>query len=405
MRTGLNDTFHLTYCTNIHPAADWHESLCNLKQYVPALKRSLAPDKPFGLGLRISGLESKQLLEGNNLQELATFLHSNDLYVFTINGFPYGPFHKQPVKEKVHAPDWLDDERVSYTQRLATILAALLPAGTEGSISTSPLSYKRWVHLDDETVWQQFTSNMLRVVQTLIQLYEQQGKLIHLDIEPEPDGVLENSEEVVAFFRNWLLTQGVRILTDELNVSADKAREYILRHVRVCFDTCHVALVYEEPKEVLARYKEESIRVGKVQVSSALKLFLPPNMAIRNTFRQDLQAFTESTYLHQVIQRNRDGSLCHFPDLPDALNNIHDPNAAEWRIHFHVPIFMEEYGAFCSTQDTILKTVECLYNTQDCQHFEVETYTWDVLPQGLRGNLLESINRELEWVVNVFDNA
>jgi hypothetical protein len=403
MQIDAEGFFHLTYCTNIHPSNGWPQAWRNLRHYGPALKARFSPDQPFGIGMRISGLESTQLLESDNLQQLRYFLDTNGLYVFTLNGFPYGPFHNQPVKENVHAPDWLHEERVQYTQRLITILAALLPDGVEGSISTSPLSYKRWVNPRDDNVWDQFTHNVIRVVEFMVRVYEGHGKLIHLDIEPEPDGVLENSREMAAFFRDWLLVRGAQALAQSLNISVPEAEKHICRHLRVCFDTCHVAVAYEEPIEVLDRFRAVGLQVGKVQVSSALKVLLPPDRAERELLGNELRPFAESTYLHQVVQRNSDGTLCQYPDLSDALHHFRDLQAAEWRIHFHVPIFVEHYGTFSSTQDGILKTFDTLHKEKYCQHLEIETYTWDVLPAGLKKDLLESISREFEWVLNVFD--
>ena len=137
--------FHLTYCTNIHPSNGWDDVLANLRRHALPLTARLAPDAPFGIGLRLSGVESRELLAGDRLAQFRAFLDEQGLYVFTLNGFPYGPFHNQPVKENVHAPDWRDDERIDYTLRLIEILAALLPRGMEGGISTSPLSYKTWL--------------------------------------------------------------------------------------------------------------------------------------------------------------------------------------------------------------------------------------------------------------------
>ncbi len=162
MRSGFDDFFHLTYCTNIHPGNGWSEVYANLQRYTLALKARLAPARDFGIGLRLSGKESSELLRGAALQEFRAFLQEQGLYVFTLNGFPYGPFHEQPVKAQVHAPDWLDEERVSYTVRLVEILAYLLPDDLEGSISTSPLSYKAWVDQEDGATWAHFTRNIVR---------------------------------------------------------------------------------------------------------------------------------------------------------------------------------------------------------------------------------------------------
>jgi hypothetical protein len=388
----------LTYCTNIHPSNGWARVLENLDRYAPALRLSLAPEAPFGLGLRLSGLESAELLAADRLARFREWLAARGLYVFTLNGFPHGPFHNQPVKAQVHAPDWRDPERAAYSIRLTTILAALLPVGGEGSISTSPLSYKAWVNQADEAAWSQITEHVVLVAAAMARVREQQGKLICLAIEPEPDGLLENSHELLAFYEQHLLTYGARSLAAELGVGLEQARELLLEHVRVCFDTCHVAVAYERPATVLARFGAAGIKVGKVQVSSALCLDLDL-YEHRASLAQALAPLAESTYLHQVVQRNRDGSITQYPDLPEALLRLDDKRAAEWRIHFHVPIFLERYGLFTSTQSEILETFALLRERPFTQHLEIETYTWAVLPPALKLDLRESLEREYRWAL------
>lgn len=394
---------HLTYCTNIHPAHGWDAVFDTLKHYGPALKRRLAPDAPFGIGLRISGDESATLLEGDNLAQFRAFLDENGLYVFTINGFPQGTFHDATVKADVHTPDWRTDDRVDYTLRLIEILAALLPDfEREGSISTSPLSYAAWIDRDDDETWKHLTRNVLQTVQAMIKVREEQNIYIHLDFEPEPDGLLQDSVELTNYFNDWLLTYGAQQLAADLGISEDAARVHLLDHVQVCFDTCHVAVMYEEPAEVLARYTESGIKVGKVQISAALQVPLPDAAEERQALGSVLGQFAESTYLHQVIQRNMDGNLQQYPDLPDALPHITDATAQEWRIHFHVPIFINDYASFQSTQANILQTFELLKAQPFSRHIEVETYTWGVLPDDMKIDLLSSIEREIKWVTDVF---
>lgn len=389
---------HLTYCTNIHPSHGWGNVFANLKQYAPALKQRLAPEQRFGIGLRLSGTEAQQLLEGDHLAELKDYLQDQGLYVFTINGFPQGDFHNTRVKDNVHAPDWRSDERVEYTLRLIDILAQILPEDlSEGSISTSPLSYKPWVDKNDSVLWQELTRQLLRTVEAMVKTRQTTGKHIHLDLEPEPDGLIENSVELVAYFNDYLLTYGADQLAATLGITPDAAREHLLNHVQVCFDTCHVAVAYEDPAEVLKRYAELGIQVGKVQISSALRAPLPETE--REETRDAFEKFAESTYLHQVLQRNADGSITQYPDLPEALPTINNPNAKEWRVHFHVPIFLEEYGTFYATQAEITQTLELLKANPFTRHLEIETYTWDVLPHDLKTTLGDSIAREFEWVL------
>ena len=402
MYIGADDSFQLTYCTNIHPANGWRAVMASLAHYAPALKARFAAEQPFGIGLRLSGQESAELLRGDLLDEFQAFLEQHGLYVFTLNGFPHGPFHRQTVKDAVHAPDWRDEERVQYTLRLITILARLLPERAEGGISTSPLSYKPWVGAGDSTTWQHLTRQIVRVAAALVRVRDERGRLIHLDIEPEPDGLLENSVELARFYTDWLLPIGGRMLAEELKIAVEDAQERLLDHIRVCWDTCHVALAYEDPAEVLRRYAEIGIKVGKIQVSSALKVPLPSDIAERAALASALQPFAESTYLHQVIQQNTDGQLRQYSDLPDALPSIGDRQAAQWRIHFHVPIFVERYGLFGSTQDDIQRLFALLRKQQFCHQLEIETYTWEVLPPDLKQDLLESIAREYEWVLHDF---
>ena len=133
-------------------------------------------------------------------------------------------------------------------------------------------------------------------------------------------------------------------MAKRLGIGKEEAQEVLLEHIQICFDTCHVAVAYEEPADVLERFEEVGIKVGKIQISSALEVALPEEQAAREEVAQNLQPFVESTYLHQVVQRNKDGTLTQYPDLPDALPHIQNSNATEWRVHFHVPIFTERFG-------------------------------------------------------------
>ncbi len=389
---------HLTYCTNIHPARGFPEVWESLKQHALPLKASLSPNAPFGIGLRLSGDESRELLAGDTLTGFKRWLDENGLYVFTMNGFPHGPFHNQPVKAQVHAPDWRSDERVNYTLRLAQSLAVLLPEGVTGGISTSPLSYKAWIDESDAATWRQLTENVVRVAEYLAKLYAERGVMIHLDLEPEQGGLLENMAELTRFFETWLLTYGAERLAERLNITVKKAKETLLRHIQVCFDTCHVALAYEDPAEILSDFTALGILIGKVQLSSALELS-PHNAEVT---KRALEPFNEPVYLHQVIQKNKGGTLTRFPDLPGALAALPQPDAERWRVHFHVPVFLAQTTAFNTTQKMILRTLELHRQKPLTEHFEVETYTWSILPDALKLGLTASIERELSWVQDVF---
>jgi sugar phosphate isomerase/epimerase len=370
----------LTYCTNIHPGNGWADVFSQLKQYTPALKQRLSPDRPFGVGLRLSNVESEELLTGSALDDFARFLDENGLYVALINGFPFGSFHRTVVKEDVFAPDWRDPRRVEYTRRLIRILERLLLEGADGGISTIPLSYKPWVKKDSETR-RQIAHNLSAIARELDGIFTSTGKRIHIDIEPEPNGLIENSAETLDFF-----------------VSDLKADALLLEYLTVCFDTCHMAVEYEDTVHAVKLFRDNGIKIGRLQISSALQIDLALD---RKSLRRHLEPFAESTYLHQVIERRRSGELRRYLDLPNALAQIEDPDAFEWRIHFHVPIFVEKYGTFGSTQQYIFDALRVVQTP----HIEIETYTWDVLPKQLKQDLLNSITREFQWIQLAIENA
>lgn len=400
MRVGPDGAFHLTYCTNIHPGETWDAVASNLRQYLPPLKAKLSPEASFGVGLRLSDQAARTVLESDRLSRFRAWLNDEDLYVFTLNGFPYGSFHGEEVKDDVYAPDWRSPDRVDYTHRLARILARLVPDGLEGSISTSPLSYKPWVNDSDcEAVFRKSSHHLAAVTAELVRLEADTGTTLHVDVEPEPDCLIENTQESVHFFVDWLWPVGGERLADQLGLSRSEAQAKLRRHVRLCYDTCHFAVEYESPTDVFARLTDADVSVGKIQLSAALMV---PLHGDRDALRDRLQPFADDTYLHQVVERTSDGSLRRYRDLPEALPQLGNEDAKEWRIHYHVPIYTDEYDGLLSTQDDIAETLELLQGDARCPHLEIETYTWDVLPDALKADLLTSLRGEYEWVLSNF---
>ncbi|MDR7131545.1 hypothetical protein J2X69_003909 [Algoriphagus sp. 4150] len=393
--------FHLTYCSNIHPGESWELTFENLKKYIPEIRERLNVEKPFGIGLRLSHEASLLLEKDEHLAEFQRWLNSENAYVFTLNGFPYGDFHRTTVKDQVHFPDWTTTDRRDYTIRSFHILSKLLPEGLDGGISTSPVSYRHWFKSETELNdgMEIATKHLLEIVAELAEIKKQTGKSLHLDIEPEPDGILENSDEMVWLFTHWLLPMGKPWLAERLAISEDQAEKAIKEHIQVCYDVCHFAIVYEKPADTFAKFEQAGIRIGKIQISAALKVMIPAEPEVRDLVKLSLLPFEESTYLHQVVGRGKDGHLTSFSDLPDALKELNSADAEEWRIHFHVPVFMDNYGVLSSTQDQISIVLnEILKNHSLTNHLEVETYTWEVLPENIRLSLGESISRELAWV-------
>jgi hypothetical protein len=196
--------------------------------------------------------------------------------------------------------------------------------------------------------------------------------------------LIENSDEVVEFFQKYL--------------SGD-SEEIIREHIRLCYDVCHFAVGYERPQEVIKKISDAGIHIGKVQISAALKILFSAEREERQTMHARLRPFAESSYLHQTIEKKLSGKLLQYQDLPAALANISHADAKEWRIHYHIPVFMNSFGTIESTQEDILELFRCVRKKNFTNHFEVETYTWEVLPLSERLPLEESIVRELEWTV------
>lgn len=404
----LENTVQLTYCTNIHAGETWPEVFQSLKDYVQPLKKVLSPTAPFAIGLRLSDQASRALAEPLELAAFKQWLTDNALYVFTMNGFPYGGFHHQRVKDDVHRPDWTTPERRDYTIRLAKILAALPngPSQTAG-ISTSPLSYRGWFTQADayNTALQQGCVHMAEVVKELVAISLATGKVIHIDIEPEPDGFIDHVQDTIDFFNRKLIPIVSGYLVDALSVKPEAAEELARTHLQLCYDVCHFAVMYEEPEAAIQAFAAAGIRIGKVQISAALKADLPLPVAERTAVADAFANLAESTYLHQVVARPFTGkeiSLLQYPDLPNALPDIYEPVIAEWRTHFHVPIFIKNYGVLQSTQEDIQKIVALQKAKPFADHWEVETYTWEVLPAELKISLLDSIEREMKWVLAQF---
>jgi hypothetical protein len=398
---------HLTYCTNIHPGESWDDHFSAIRENIPVVKKQLSPDKQFGIGLRLSHLASMELGKKENLQKFIDWLDKSGCYVFVINGFPYGGFHHTKVKDQVHAPDWTTQDRVLYTIQLFNILSALLPKGMEGGVSTSPLSYKHWhsaVKEDRIQAIEVATENVLKVVQDLIGLRESTGNLLHLDIEPEPDGLIGNGPEFISWYRHQLLPQGTKYLKKYLGYDEQAAVTAIKDHVQICYDICHFAVGFENHEAIIRELEIQGIKVGRIQISAALKGDMAPNPVDRGKTADAFRRFNEPTYLHQVVARQEDGTLKRYPDLPEALEDVNNALTREWRSHFHVPLFVEDYGALQSTQSDIEAVLSVQKAKAFSSYLEVETYTWEVLPKELRLPLKESIVRELQWVKGVLGN-
>jgi sugar phosphate isomerase/epimerase len=358
---------------------------------VRTVARAIAPEGAFGIGLRLGGLAARELDSPAELERFRAWLGENGLYVFTINGFPYGTFHGTRVKENVYLPDWLDDERLVYTDRLARIAAVLLPDDVEeASVSTVPGAFRTRVHHTTDA--RAIAERLARHAATLHDLYERTGKMVTLGLEPEPRCFLETAAEAVTFFERFVYEARVP------GLDAATSQQVLRRHLGVCFDACHMAVEYDAPADALRAFAAAGVPITKIQVSAGLEVRLGDDAAELDA----LARFADDVYLHQVVERGADGRAGRrWLDLPEAIADArHERKAREWRIHFHVPLHREHYGRFRSTQRDLAELLALVRRDPPTRHLEVETYTWDVLPPEHREpDVASEIVRELRWVI------
>lgn len=380
----LQHGIHLGYCTNIHRGETWEETWRGLREHTLRVRDRVCTDQPYGIGLRLGAQAAAELSQPDRLLEFQRWLDASNCYVFTINGFPYGSFHGTRVKEQVFRPDWSTRERLDYTNQLFDLLARLLPPGAGGSVSTLPGSHKTFPVGADEI--EAILQNVRLCREHVEKVSEATGHDLHLGFEPEPLGLFETTGETLKFFAHYF---------DRHPRDKD-----FFRFIGLNYDTCHLAIEYEDAGRSLTRLTEAGIRISKLHFSSAMRLKPTPEMVAR------LRAFDEPVYFHQVIASFGDHQpLRRFKDLPDALHfaattpaeNLGD----EWRVHFHIPLHAAPWDGFEGTQDHLLGAMDWLANNPSrCSHIEMETYTWEVLPPELRsGDVVDQLVKEYDWTL------
>ncbi|MDB5102993.1 MAG: Xylose isomerase protein barrel [Fibrobacteres bacterium] len=385
----------LTYCTNVHPLGEWASWSDLIGRFGPAIRAELGwKSLPMGLWFPASLIEELNRDPVGGRQRLQSLMADNRLSAFTCNAFPYGNFHDKVVKTKVYHPDWTTPERLAYTVACARLLAILSQEGTDGSVSTLPLGWRiGW----SEEHSRKSAENLCAFVREARAIEDMEGRMIRLGLEPEPGCVLETIDQVLSFWGMHLRPAAQR---------AGIAPADLENHLGICYDTCHQAIQYEDPEDVLDRLKANGIRVVKMQLSSGLVFKPDPERTSLGLRRQ----FVEERFLHQTRVKTPSG-IVSFDDLPEALAAAEgaaqgvDLWAHPWRVHFHLPIDSRnllESESIGTTRDDMLKAYRYAVAKRLCSHFEVETYTWSVLPEAHRpkddAELAHSIAREIRFI-------
>lgn len=383
---------HLSYSTLVHAGDTWAEMDASLREHVPAVKAAVSPDQPFAVSLRLSAASAETLTDDPaERHRLQDYLDANDLYVYTVNAFPYGPFKGGPVKERVYEPDWSTAARAQYTMQVADILAEITPARVDPSIQTAPLAYRPNVTGEDYV--DACTTQVLRVVAHLVDLERRTGRRVTLAIEPEPHCYLETTDETVTYFTDRLYPAAPE-LARLAGIPVSEAIGALRRHVGVVFDIGHQAVGFEDIPASLNKLVAAGIPIFKLQAAAALWMPRVTPAAVAAA-----RAFTDTIYLSQTVER-RAGRTTRYLNLEDALDAWEkDPDERELRTHFHVPVFLDDLGPFRTTRFAVEQALAVHRATPLSEHLEIETYTWDVLPPNLKdGGIDEYVRRELEFV-------
>ncbi len=392
MRDALGPGTTLGYCTNVHAGATLSALRDNLERFAVPVKRLVSADRPMGVGLWFAAAAVRELSDFNGVKPFARWLADRGLLAYTLNGFPFADFHRPVVKYDVYHPGWADPRRYRYTRDLAHLLADLLPPeATEGSISTLPVGWPSGYAAVDAAQTRDAAAHLTRLVHDLARLELDTGKHITVNLEPEPGCLLDTAADAARFFHDHLLGT-----PDDVSVRG---------YLGVCHDVCHAAVMFEPQDTALAAYRDAGLRVGKCQLSSAIRVpFDTMDAATRRDALHHLARFAEERYLHQTVIRTDDGRLTFHDDLPDALRS-HPAPAGEWRVHFHVPVHLDALGPLATTRGDLATFLAHLRPDDALHHFEVETYTRGVLPDRLRrdglDDLAEGLAAELRSVMAV----
>ncbi|MGK5674408.1 metabolite traffic protein EboE [Micromonospora sp. URMC 106] len=356
LRHAGGDTVHLGYCTNVHPADDLAGVLRQLDTYAVPVREGLGADL-LGLGLWLAAPVAAALAaDPGTRRRLRAELTARGLEVVTLNGFPYAAFQAPVVKGDVYHPDWTTGERLAYTLDLARVLADLLPDdAARGSVSTLPLAWRRpW----DAGRADAARRRLDQLAAGLAAVERDTGRPVRVGFEPEPGCVVESTGQATALLRG--------VDTERLGI---------------CLDLAHLACAWEEPADALRRLRAAGLPVVKVQVSAAIEA--PPGATTA------LRPWVEPRFLHQTRAAGCAGAAdpadpAHAADDLDVALDARLPGP--WRVHYHVPLHAPPEPPLGSTLPVLRAALAALYSGPEagCDHLDVETYTWGVLPAARR---------------------
>jgi sugar phosphate isomerase/epimerase len=380
--------FRVTYCSNVHAAPDLAGVTSALREHTaPVAAAAHAAGRAFGLGGWWPMPVAAALAADTAARAgLARELDAAGAPLWTLNVFPFDGFHDPIVKTKVYSPDWADEDRLAYTRLCAEVGARLVGAAGAGRaavlpLSTLPLGYRAPDAPPPD--FRVMARNLARCASAFAAIEAETGVRCVLALEPEPDCLLETAAATATFLERWLFDEGAWTTVPE---------DVLRRHLGVCVDLCHLAVVGEDPVAALDDLDRRGIAAPKVQVSSCLEVRDPAAL-------DELLAFDEPRWLHQTVAASGLRAL----DLAGVRTRRAEfARAGRLRSHYHVPLDWDAPGAFGSTQREVVRALRALALRPGPRPLlEVETYTWSVLGERAgwaEAPLAQRIARELDWV-------
>jgi len=368
----IDERKHLCYCMNVFPEKDWLAEDSQIRKRVLELRRKVtgSDSAKFAIGPWFDAVTACEVRKRAKLKEFKGWLDRNNLYVFTFNAFPYGNFHGRPVKKKVYQPDWTTKERLKYTCMIADILSEILPDGVTGSISTLPGGYDAAIKSERQIA--KIAENLMRAAEHLKKLHKKTGKQMILGIEPEPDCLWENSSEFVYFHKKYF-----------------KSCPGLKKYIGICYDTCHQEVLFGRPGEGLERLLRNNVPIAKFQLSAALG-------APTRGSKKALANFADEVYMHQTRVLQKDWTVSKYADLPVAMKKA--DKCRPWAVHYHIPIFATKLSGELIAEK---KELESVLSSDASTNFEIETYTFSVLPKKMQKlGVIASMKKEYEYILS-----
>lgn len=383
---------HIAHAGVIRPLTSFADIQSTISDSLAPINHALSEDSSVGVSIRLSQAAlGDDTLTAEALQSALAEagLRLDGISAVSILG---------GAKEQVHQPDWRTEERLAFMFPALNLAAEFASPDHEIGVTTNALSYRRWVDVDMPGNWAALTLNVIRVVQHMVGIHDRTGLTLHIDLEPEPGSVLRDTADVVKFYTQWLLPRGGAMLSDRMRLTNGSASEAILRHVRIALDTAHAAVVWDDAATSLDAFARHGIRIGRLQISSALEVDVPGDTEARAVLAEHLTTFTSPTLLQQVVARQNSEIVQRFDDLPDAIAVIDQSVGQTWRIHTHAPLLADRYGVFSSTrEDTAAWLREISTREIDVGMIELRSANWDVVPHDDRGPLESMIMQEAAW--------